>query len=159
MEPKRGDVGAQLRIAAIAGIHEDDPAWQAGFGSRTDLIERNLGLGLEGHLLGHTGLLAPGWIIRPLLRQVEAIGDRQAGRAIGKRERHSHLAIVLLAELSAILTRHPHRVPALLGEAGIVDDPGLDGPGALDCRQDQAAHLSEHAGPGSPRRIAAIRRP
>src|SRR3954470_3837294 len=72
-----------------------------------DLIERNLGLGLEGDRLGHTGLLAPGWIVSPLLRQVEAIGDRQAGRAIGKRERHSHLAIILLPELSAILTRPP----------------------------------------------------
>src|SRR5690349_11604647 len=30
-EPERGDVGAKLRIATIAGIHEDDPAWQAGF--------------------------------------------------------------------------------------------------------------------------------
>src|SRR5215207_7438512 len=67
-EPERGDVGAQLRIAAVTGIHEDDAAWQAGFSSRTDLIERNLGLGLEGDRLRHTRLLAPGWIIRPLLR-------------------------------------------------------------------------------------------
>src|SRR3954471_18999928 len=106
-EPERGDVGAQLRIAAIAGIHEDDAARQAGSHCRTDLIERDLRLGLEGDRRGHAGLLAPGWIIRPLLWQVEAIGDRQAGRAIGERERHSHLAIVLLAQLTAILTRHP----------------------------------------------------
>src|SRR4051812_42053950 len=128
MEPERGDVRAQLRIAAITGIHEDDPARQNGLGSRTDLIERNLGFGLEGDLLRHTRLLAPGWIISPLLREIEAIGDGQAGGAIGERERHSHLAIVLLAELAAILARDPDRVPALLGEAGIVDDPGLDGP-------------------------------
>src|SRR5215211_7066967 len=31
-EPERGDVGAQLRIAAVTGIHEDDPARQAGVG-------------------------------------------------------------------------------------------------------------------------------
>src|SRR3954462_12764759 len=103
-EPERGDVGAKLRIATIAGIHEDDAARQAGFGRRTELIERNLGLGLEGDLLRHAGLLAPGWIISPLLRQVEAIGDGQAGRAIGERERHGHLAIVLFAELTAVLT-------------------------------------------------------
>ena len=54
------------------------------------------------------------------------------------------MAIVLLAQLTAVLTRHPDRVPALLGKARIVDDPGLDGPGALDCRQDQVAHLGEH---------------
>src|SRR5689334_15019881 len=38
-EPERGDVGTQLRIAAITGIHEDDPAWQASLGRRTELIE------------------------------------------------------------------------------------------------------------------------
>src|SRR3954463_4856139 len=74
-------------------------------------------------------------------RQVEAIGDGQAGRAIGERERHRHLALVLFAELAAALTRDPDRVPALLGKAGIVDDPGLDGPGALDGGQHQVAHL------------------
>src|SRR3954467_9688128 len=133
----------------LAGL---SPAGMAASLAAPDLIERNLGLGLEGDRLGHTGLLAPGWIINPLLRQVEAIGDRQAGRAIGKRERHGHLAIVLLAELAAILARHPDRVPALLGEAGIVDDPGLDGPSTLDGRQDQVAHRGE---PGRirPRRL------
>src|SRR3954452_12692937 len=125
----------------LAGL---SPAGMAASLAAPDLIERDLRLGLEGDLLRHAGLSAPGWIISPLLRQVEAIGDGQAGRAIGKRERHGHLAIVLLAELAAILTRHPHRVPALLREAGIVNDPGLDGPGALDRRQDQVAHLGEH---------------
>src|SRR3954466_5669265 len=134
----------------LAGL---SPAGMAASLAAPDLIERNLGLGLEGDRLGHTGLLAPGWIVSPLLRQIEAIGDRQAGRAIGKRERHSYLAIVLLAELTAILARHPHRVPALLGEAGIIDDPGLDGPGALDPRQDQVAHLGEHGRIG-PRRLS-----
>src|SRR4051794_29169397 len=115
-EPERGDVGAQLRIATIAGIHEDDAARQAGFSSRTELIERNLGLGLEGDFLGHARRLAPRRIVSPLLRQVQAVSDRQTGRVIGERERHGHLAVVLLAELAAVLTRSPDRVAALLGE-------------------------------------------
>src|SRR4051794_3987873 len=115
-EPERGDVGAQLRIATIAGIHEDDAARQAGFSSRTELIERNLGLGLEGDFLGHARRLAPRRIVSPLLRQVQAVSDRQTGRVIGERERHGHLAVVLLAELAAVLTRYPDRVAALLGE-------------------------------------------
>src|SRR3954470_20684080 len=90
-------------------------ARQAGSRRRTELIERDLRLGLEGDLLRHTRLLAPGWIINPLLRQIETIGDGQAGRAIGERERHGHLAIVLFAELAAGLTRDPDRVPALFG--------------------------------------------
>src|SRR3954467_2600902 len=107
-------------------------ARQAGFGCRTDLIERDLRLGLEGDLLGHARRLAPRRIVSPLLRQVQAVSDRQTGRVIGKRERHGHLAVVLLAELAAVLTRDPNRVPALLGEAGIVNDPGLDGPSTLE---------------------------
>src|SRR5689334_20847501 len=114
-EPEHGDVGAQLRIAAIAGIHEDDPAWQAGFGRRTELIERDRRLGLEGDFLGHARRLAPRRIVSPLLRQVEAIGDGQAGRVIGELERHGHLAIVLLAELAAVLTRYPGPVPSIAG--------------------------------------------
>src|SRR4051812_37228121 len=133
----------------LAGL---SPAGMAASLAAPDLVERNLGLGLEGDRLGHTGFLAPGWIVSPLLRQVEAIGDGQAGGAIGERERHGHLAIVLLAELAAILTRHPDRVPALLGEAGIVDDPGLDGPSTLEGGQDQVAHLGEHGRIG-PRRL------
>src|SRR4051794_25374530 len=84
----------------LAGL---SPAGMAASLAAPELIERNLGLGLEGDRLGHTGLLAPGWIISPLLRQIEAIGEGQAGRAIGKRERHGHLAIVLLAQLTAVL--------------------------------------------------------
>jgi hypothetical protein len=56
------------------------------------------------------------------------------------------LAVVLFAELTAILTRHPDRVPALLGEAGIVNDPGLDGPSTLNGRQYEVAHFGEHGG-------------
>ncbi len=51
---------------------------------------------------------------------------------IGDRQRHRDLAIVLLAELAAILPRHADRMPALLGKAGVVDDPGLDRPVPLD---------------------------
>ena len=46
--------------------------------------------------------------------------------AIGQRQRYRHLAIVLLAELTAILPRHADRMPSLLGKARVVDDPGRD---------------------------------
>jgi hypothetical protein len=81
------------------------------------LLEGDLGLGLESDLLGHPGLLAAGGIAGPVLRQIEPPGHRQARLMIGDRQRHRNLAIILLAELAAILPRHPHRVLALLGEA------------------------------------------
>src|SRR5215213_2650425 len=102
-----------------------------------DLSQRDLRFGLEGDLLRHARLSEPSRIIRPFLRQIEAVSDRQARGAIGERERHGHLAVVLFAELTAVLTRDAHRVPAFLWETRVVDDPGLNGPGALNRGQDQ----------------------
>ena len=63
---------------------------------------------------------------------------------IGQRQRHRDLAVILLAELTAILPGHPDRAPPLLGKARVVDDPGLDRPAALDRRQHQLAELGQH---------------
>src|SRR3954451_25383904 len=62
----------------------------------------------------------------------------------GDRQRHSDLAVVLLAQLARVLAGHPDRMPALLRKAGVVDDPGLDRSAALDGRQGQLANLGEH---------------
>jgi hypothetical protein len=63
--------------------------------------------------------------------------------AIGDRQRYRGLAIVLLAELAAILPRHPHRMPTLLRKAGIIDNPGLDRAVPLQRWQHQLAHLGQ----------------
>src|SRR5215211_4985387 len=55
-----------------------------------------------------------------------------------------HLAIVLLAELAAILTCYPDRVSAFLGKAGVVDDPGFDRAAAFDDRQGQLLYPAEN---------------
>jgi hypothetical protein len=79
--------------------------------------------------------------------------DRQAGGVIGERKRHGDLAIVLLAQLTAILPRNAYGMFALLGNASVVDDPGADGSCALDRRQNQFLHLAHHRFVG-PRRLA-----
>ena len=63
---------------------------------------------------------------------------------VGQRQRYRDLAIVLLAELTAILPRHPHRMRALLGKARVVDDPCLDRPVPLDRGQHHLLHLRQH---------------
>jgi hypothetical protein len=63
---------------------------------------------------------------------------------IGNRQRHRHLAIGLLAELTAILVVHADRMLALLGERGVVDDPRLNRSALLDRRQHHLAHLGQH---------------
>jgi hypothetical protein len=52
--------------------------------------------------------------------------------------------VVLLAELTAILTRYPNRVPTLLREARIIDDPCCDRPLTFDPRQHPLAHIGQH---------------
>src|ERR1700745_4507314 len=61
----------------------------------------------------------------------------------GNRKCHGDLTIVLLAELAAILPCDPDRMPPLLGEARVIDDPSLDRPAALDPRHDHLADLGQ----------------
>jgi hypothetical protein len=59
---------------------------------------------------------------------------------VGHRQAHRHLTVVLLAELAAVLPRHPNRVLALLRETGVVDDPVPHRPVPLKRRQDLVPH-------------------
>src|SRR5215813_1533805 len=120
---------------------------------RPDLLEGDLRLGLEGDLLRYLGLAPEALILRPILRKIEPISHRKAGITAGQRQRHCHLTVILLTELTAILAGYPDRVPPLLGKTGVIDDPGFDRPDALDHQQHQFAHLIEH-GRIRPRRIA-----
>ena len=63
---------------------------------------------------------------------------------VGHRQTDRDLTIVLLAKLAAILPGYADRVPALLGEAGVVDDQGADPTAALDDRQDTSADRRQH---------------
>src|SRR5690349_17494608 len=80
----------------------------------------------------------------PFQRQIQAPGDRQAHRMIGQRQADRNLTVVLLAELAAILMRHPDRMAAFLRKAGVVDDPGFDRAAAFDERQSQLLDAAEN---------------
>src|SRR5205807_9506826 len=82
--------------------------------------------------------------IGSLLWQIEPTADRQAGKMVCDRPRHRHLAIGFLAKLPTVLRLHPTRMPALLGQARIVDDPDLDRPALRDGRHHQLADLGQH---------------
>ncbi len=69
---------------------------------------------------------------------------------IGQRQRHCDLAIRLLAKLTAVLVRHPNRMPPLLRKARVVDDPGLDRSVTLDLRQHHLTHFAQHIVVGPP---------
>src|ERR1700730_19272612 len=69
------------------------------------------------------------------------------------------LAVVLLARLTAILPGHPDRMPTLLGEARVINDPRFDRSATLDRCQHQFAHLGQHRRPQNEASIEAFRRP
>src|SRR5262250_336151 len=89
-------------------------------------------------------LFAAGRIVAPLARQIEPIGDRQAGMMVGDRQRHRHLAIGLLTELPAVLMMHPDRMRTFLGKPCVVDDPDFDRTAPCHRRRHLFAHFGEH---------------
>src|SRR5215469_8998302 len=56
----------------------------------------------------------------------------------------THLAVVLLAQLTAILPGNTDRVAALLRKPGVVDDPRLDRLVTRDRWQDTFADTAQH---------------
>ena len=115
-QPEFRDRRPQRAVDAVACVHQHHSARQTGGDGRADLIERDLRLGLERNLFGNAGLLAAGGVRGPGLRQIKPIGDRQARMRVGQRQRNRRLAIVLLAELAAILARHSDRMLPFLGK-------------------------------------------
>ena len=138
------DAGAERAVGTVGRIGQHDAARDAGRERGLDLGERDLGFGLELHRVGNMNLAPSRRVVGPFLGQIQTIGDRQARRMIGDRERHRDLAIVRLAQPPAILPRHAHRMRALLDEARVVDDPSLDATLGLDRRRDELAHFGQH---------------
>src|SRR6266446_7411631 len=98
-QPQLRESLAQDAVGPITRIHQHYAGGNARQQSRADLLQRNLRLGLEPDRARNMRLGAAGPIVDPLLRQIQSIGDRQAGMMVGDRQRHHHLAIGLLAEL------------------------------------------------------------
>src|SRR5271170_2675096 len=107
------DAVAKVCVDAVAGIGQNDLGVDPSRNSITQQIKRDLWLGLEDDSVWHTCLSAAVWVISPLMREIETIGNRQAGMIIGGRQAHSDLAVILLAKLSTVLPCHTDRMLAL----------------------------------------------
>lgn len=70
---------------------------------------------------------------------MKAIGDQQASVVDCQGQGDDGLAVVLLAELAAVLPSDADRVGAFLEGADIVDHPAADGASLLDDRQNMGA--------------------
>src|SRR6266481_5223986 len=101
-------------------------------------------LGLEVDVFRDACLAQTFAIVRPFLRQIQPVRHWQARMLIGNRHRYRDLAVVLLAKLTAILPRNTDRMPALLRQTSIVDNPRFDRAVSLDLRQNHLAHLGQN---------------
>src|SRR5215470_19033437 len=134
LEFQSADFIPELGVDAVAGVDDNDTAWQARLAGPFDLLQRDLWFCLEFYIFGHTRFLSPRRVVGPGLRQVQSIRYGQTRVIVGDRQRNCYLAIVLLAELSAILPRDTDRVLALLGKTRVVDDPRRNGAVHLNIR-------------------------
>ena len=85
-QAQRRDVGAQRAVIAIAGVQQRHAARQPGRAGETQLLKRDLRLGLEHEAFRNARLAPARGVIRPLLRQIQLPGHRQARMAIGQRQ-------------------------------------------------------------------------
>ncbi len=132
--------GPEGSIDAITGIGQDHTWRDTRCESQTDLVERDLGLGLELDLLGHASRRTALQILSPQLRKIEPVGDGKARMQARHRQRDGNLAVILFANLATVLACDPDRVPALLGKTCIINHPGQDPPMPLDLGQDLGSH-------------------
>jgi hypothetical protein len=80
---ERADASAQVGVATITSVHQHHAARKASRASRLDLLQRDLGLGLEANILGHARLAPTFAVLGPVFRQIQTVGHRQARVVIG----------------------------------------------------------------------------
>jgi hypothetical protein len=71
-----GDTVAEISIVAISRVGQHDIGFDTGRTGGAKLIKCDLRLGLEDDVVGHTRFGAPGRIVNPFMRQIQAISDR-----------------------------------------------------------------------------------
>ncbi len=124
VQAELGDCIAERAVVAVTRVGQDDTRRHTFLPCRADLRQRDLRLGGERNLGRHLGRRTACGVVRPRFRQVQLPGDRQRRLGARHRERDRDLAIVLLAELAAVLPGDPDGMRSLLRKPGVVEDPG-----------------------------------
>jgi len=107
----------------IAGVRQHQAEAHAQRRDAIDLLEGDLRLGARGmEQLWHTGGDHAFNIIGPALGQEQAQAEGDGHLVPRECHGHQRLAVGALAEHGGVLRRHAHRMGALLGQAGVVDD-------------------------------------
>jgi hypothetical protein len=91
------------------------------------LGQRNLRLGLEGHIVRNASATGTFPVVNPFLGDIQLPSNRQAAVLCRDRQAHGYLTVVLLSDLPEVLTCHPDRMTPLLWKTGVANNPELAG--------------------------------
>lgn len=115
--------GCAGRRTGSTGVRHHPAEAGAGGHDAVDLGKRDVCLRQRSAvLLGHARAGAALGVGGPAFRQEQPQPDRHRDLAPGQGERDQDLAVRPLAEAATVLAGDPDRVPALLGQGGVVDD-------------------------------------
>jgi hypothetical protein len=118
---------AELCVVAVSRIGEDRGPGNAIGDCPLNLFGGEERFGTEEDFVRHPGLPTALRVLAPGFRQVALVGDRKAGGVGADRETHGHLAVVLFADLSALLPGNAGGESTFFRKTSIVDDPGGNG--------------------------------
>src|SRR5579863_6214000 len=131
----------KIMIVAIGRVGQYDATFYIFIAQRANLIESDLLFGLKPDLFRHSRLFAKLPIAGPVFGKIQLIPHRKAGLLSGQRHADRDPAVLLFADLSAVLPRHTHRMTALFRKARVIHDPGDQLVPPRHRRQHLVAHL------------------
>ena len=127
VQPQGAYLRAELAGGSIRGVRQDDSLGNAVGHGPVNHLHSQLGLGLEGDVLGDSGLLAASSAVGPGLGQVQLEVDGEVLGTSGDAEADANLAVGDFSRRAGVLSLHSHRMLALFEEAGVIDNPGFHG--------------------------------
>src|SRR4030095_5080981 len=100
-------------VGPVASVGQRHALWDASLTCTPDLVESDFWLGLKLNRIRHSGLLPSLAVFDPRLRQVQAVRHRHTRLLRGYRKADRYPAVILFANLAAILSGHSYRLTAL----------------------------------------------
>jgi hypothetical protein len=76
------DAVTEVGVVAIARVGQNNFGDGPGSKRGSQLIQGGIRLNLDDDIGGRTGLCALNWVDDPFMRQIQPIGDRQAGMTV-----------------------------------------------------------------------------
>jgi hypothetical protein len=117
---------AEAGIVAVGGVGQDRRGRQLPARGLLTEIASKLRLRPEDDLVRDLRLAAARQVVAPLLWQVQRPAKRLRPPLADRMHADRDLAVADLAERARVLALHPRRMPAVLDDPGVIDNPSDD---------------------------------